>query len=140
MIINWIIQYYTKKIRESSIDNFYIELYENIICENREQLTKREGEVIRQIGTLNIKIAGRTRKEYRENNKDKIKEYREKNQDKIIAQTNTNIFRGSAITAELHSPCREFKKKHTNNLDVVVNETTKVVETFPGPTNSQESN
>jgi hypothetical protein len=31
-------------------DNWYIELYEVCPCENREQLCKREGEIIRLIG------------------------------------------------------------------------------------------
>ena len=37
-------------------DDWYIELYEENSCENKEQLGKREGEVIRLIGTLNSRI------------------------------------------------------------------------------------
>ena len=36
--------------------------YENYPCENEEQLNKREGEIIREIGTVNKQIAGRTHK------------------------------------------------------------------------------
>ena len=90
------------KIRELGIDLFYIELYEELNCENHEQLLKREGEVIRNIGTLNKIISGRTTKEYyqenkdnkkeyvkkyREENKDKIKEYKDENKDKIKKRT-----------------------------------------------------
>ena len=72
-------------------DNWYIELYELYPCSCKEQLCKREGEVIRLIGTLNNNIAGRTneeyQKEYRDENRDKKKEinkkYRENNADKI---------------------------------------------------------
>ena len=64
-----------KKIRETNIEDWYIELYEDFSCERREQLDKREGEVIRQIGTLNKCIAGRTKKEWDKDNIDKIKEY-----------------------------------------------------------------
>ena len=39
-------------------NDWYIELYENYPCNNKNELTKREGEVIRQIGTLNMKNAG----------------------------------------------------------------------------------
>jgi len=46
-------------------NDWYIELYEDFPCERREQLVKREGEVTREIGTLNKNIAGRTRQEYR---------------------------------------------------------------------------
>lgn len=67
--------------------NWYIELYENYSCSSREELHKREGEVIRLIGTLNKLIAGRNIKEYCEENKEKIKEqktkYRIENIDKI---------------------------------------------------------
>ena len=67
-------------------DDWYIELYEEYPCENKEQLCKREGEVISEIGTLNTRIECRTLKEYTEDNKDKItikqKTYRENNKDK----------------------------------------------------------
>ncbi len=63
-----------KTIKEKSDgcwDNWYIELYEDFPCERREQLLKREGEIIREIGTLNQLIEGRKYKEYV--NKTKIK-------------------------------------------------------------------
>ena len=63
--------------------NWYIELYENYSCENREQLLKREGEIIRLIGTLNVKIAGRDKKQYYIDNLDKSKQYYIDNADKI---------------------------------------------------------
>lgn len=67
--------------------NWYIELYENYPCNSKEELLKREGEVIRLIGTLNMIIAGRDKKEYRIENIDKIKEmnqhYYIENMDKI---------------------------------------------------------
>jgi hypothetical protein len=76
-----------QKVYETTWDDFYIELYENFPCENRDQLNKREGEVIRQIGTLNKYVAGRTEKEYREENAEKIKEnnkrYYKENAEKI---------------------------------------------------------
>jgi hypothetical protein len=56
-------------------DNWYIELYENYQCNNREELHKREGEIIRLIGTLNMVIAGRDKTQYRIENSDKMKEY-----------------------------------------------------------------
>jgi len=53
--------------------DWYIELYEECPCENKEQLCKREGEVIREIGNLNKDIAGRTRKEWTTDNPEKVK-------------------------------------------------------------------
>jgi hypothetical protein len=51
-------------------DNWYIELYELYPCNTKEELCKREGEVIRLIGNLNCIIAGRTIKEYYQDNKE----------------------------------------------------------------------
>jgi hypothetical protein len=87
-----IIIYYIKKMRET---NWYLELYEDYPTERKEQLNKREGEIIREIGTLNQRIETRTDKEYREDNKDKIKEkdeeYSETNKDKIKDKIKENI-------------------------------------------------
>lgn len=68
-------------------EQFYIELVEEYECENQEQLRKREGEHIRSYqSTLNQAIAGRTAKEWYQDNIDinhaKAKEYREANKDK----------------------------------------------------------
>ena len=71
-------------------NDWYIELYENFPCFSIEELRKREGEVIREIGTLNKNIAGRTKtdydKYYRESHKEQIqekyKEYYRENQQK----------------------------------------------------------
>jgi len=71
-------------------NNWYIELYENFPCSSKEELHKREGEIIRLIGTLNMCIPGRTQKEYRDDTKDIKKEYdklyRTINYDKRIEQ------------------------------------------------------
>lgn len=79
------------KMDELGIDNFYIELYEHYNCNSKEELNRREGEIIRQIGNLNKNIAGQTIQEYskkwREDNKDIIKEkkqlYQQTNKEKI---------------------------------------------------------
>jgi hypothetical protein len=80
-----------QKIRETNdLNDWHIELYEEYQCDNKEQLLKREGEIIREIGTLNSKIAGRTEKEYRDDNKEllskKTKAYYETNKDTILKQ------------------------------------------------------
>jgi hypothetical protein len=59
-------------------NDWYIELYENFPCNNKTELNKKEGEIIREIGTLNKLIAGRTVKEYYEDNKEKINEKQKK--------------------------------------------------------------
>jgi hypothetical protein len=68
-------------------EDCYIELLEDYPCETKEQLHKKEGEYIRKMKCVNKNIAGRTTKEHREDNKEKIKEYGkqyyEKNKQKI---------------------------------------------------------
>jgi len=70
--------------------NWYIELYENYPCNSKNELEKREGEIIRLIGTLNKIIAGRDDKQYYIDNKDNLlknnKQYRIDNADKIKEQ------------------------------------------------------
>ena len=58
-----------KKMREVGIHHFYIELIATTQCENAEQLRAIEGDYIRQLGTLNGKIEGRTRSMYSKEHK-----------------------------------------------------------------------
>ena len=57
------------------INDWKIELHELYPCLTKQDLHRREGEVIREIGTLNKCIAGRNKKEWFIDNKDKMKEY-----------------------------------------------------------------
>lgn len=66
----------------------YIELLENFPCISKEELSKREGELIRANKTcINKRIEGRSKQQYRQDNKDKIsvknEEYRKANKDKM---------------------------------------------------------
>jgi len=56
-------------------DNWFIELYENYPCKNKYHLRRREGEVQKEIATINKNIAGRTDKEWYLDNRDKRLEY-----------------------------------------------------------------
>jgi len=62
-------------------DNWFIEPHTIYPCNSKEELMKKEGEIIRQIGSLNKVVIGRTRKEwnefYKEDIKIKRKKYRE---------------------------------------------------------------
>lgn len=71
--------YYRAQIREYTssdlfaIDGCYIELIESYPCDNKEQLNKREGEVIRSFpNAVNRQVAGRTLSEYYQENKEDI--------------------------------------------------------------------
>ena len=86
-------------IQENFNGNFkccYIELIEIFECNNKNELDKKEGEVIRQYKAdnnyivINKYIAGRDNKQYYQENADKIKEhqkqYYQENADKIKEQ------------------------------------------------------
>ena len=57
------------KMRSVGVEHFYIELIEEFPCTNREQLLQREGHFIRELGTLNRIVAGRTKKQHYQDNK-----------------------------------------------------------------------
>jgi hypothetical protein len=82
-------KYYTSSFELLKYDDAKIELIEEYKCDNKEQLYKREGEIIRQNKDLcvNMLVAGRSYTEYRLNNKDKINErskiYRRTHKEKI---------------------------------------------------------
>jgi len=87
------------------IKDWKIELYEVYPCLNKQELLRREGQIIRLLGTLNKCIAGRTQREYYIDNietiKEKSKEYKkqyyidnvykikEYNKKKKLEETNT---------------------------------------------------
>ena len=87
----------TKFMNEIGIEHFYIELVEDCPCINKEHLNKREGELIRELGTLNKRVEQRTpteiaeqRREYREKHHDHFlecrREWAEKNREKLREQ------------------------------------------------------
>jgi len=104
-------------IVDNDWSNWYIELYENYPCNNRTELNRKEGEVIREIGTINKCIAGRTTKEYYEMNADIIKEnkkkYYEMNADKI--KENKKNYR--VVNADKVKETR--KKYYDKNADII---------------------
>ena len=63
-------------------NDYRIDLLEEYPCENRMQLNKREGEIILETDCVNKIVAGRTKKQYYEANKETLnkqsKQYRER--------------------------------------------------------------
>ena len=81
--------HYVSSYKLLEYDDYYIELIEEYPCDNKSLLNRREGEIIRQTeNCINKVVPGRTDKEYRTDNKEKIlninKQYRENNKDKIF--------------------------------------------------------
>ena len=69
-------------------DDCYIELFEKYPCNDKDELRKREGEIIRSLDCVNKTIPARTKKQYRKDNEKNIKkynkEYNKNNKEKII--------------------------------------------------------
>jgi hypothetical protein len=78
-------------------EDYKIELVEEYPCNNRQQLEKKEGEYIKANECVNICIAGRTKKEWGQDNRERLNEkgrkYKEehkeelKQKDKIYIKT-----------------------------------------------------
>jgi len=64
-------------------NNYEIILIDECACNNKEQLLREERKYIENICCINKKIPTRTKKEWDEDNKDKIKEYYKDNKNKI---------------------------------------------------------
>ena len=65
---------YSKQIIDRN--NYYIELLETYPCNNEFELNLKEGEYQRVIECINHNIAGRTKREYYQDNKEAIDKYR----------------------------------------------------------------
>jgi hypothetical protein len=82
-----IYQYMTK----IGIDKFSISLIEDYPCTNKSELRRREGEFIKEQGTLNDNIAGRTDKEWKEDNHEQLlekkKEWYQNNKEQILEKS-----------------------------------------------------
>lgn len=55
-------------------DDYRIDLVENYPCSNKEELNSKEGEYIKNNMCVNKRVAGRTDKQYYQDNRDKIKD------------------------------------------------------------------
>ena len=104
-------------MRERGLNKFYIELYEEVPCTNREQLGKREGEIIREIGSLNKQITGRTIYEYNQVNKEHkreyMKDYHVQNRDK--RSDYSKEYRNAHIE-ELTQKSKEYREKNLEKI------------------------
>jgi len=71
------------------IGDEYIELLEDFQCTSKDQLLKREGELIRATECVNRIMPGRTKKQYNQDNKQAIsawhKQYRIDNNEQLLA-------------------------------------------------------
>jgi len=95
---------------------FYIELVENYPCESKEALRQREGHYIKLMGNLNMCIAGRTKQEWMEENREHIltqnKEYYERTKEhKLEYQKSEKVTEWKNTKVEC--PCGgSYTKRH----------------------------
>jgi len=109
----------------------YIELIENYPCDNKEQLNRREGEIIRERQCVNQKIPGRTILEYRQDNPELIKsykqKYRETHREELRAKSKEYCKRNSEIISARKS-ARYYTLK---NIKSEASESPAISETLP---------
>jgi len=101
----------------------YIELLELFPCDSKIELHKREGELMRKINCVNRCIAGRTPKEYYDDNKEKIllrkKKYHDDNKEKISAQRAEKITCECGV--EITRKCLKRHQKTKKHLGIMAN-------------------
>ena len=68
------------------VGDSYIELVEECKCDNKDQLLRREGQIIRSMDCVNKQIEGRTKAEWREDHKEEIKQYYIDNKEEYSAR------------------------------------------------------
>ena len=69
-------------MNEIGENRFRIQLICDYPCEDKYQLKQKEGEYIRNIGTLNKQIAGRTQQQYQEEHREYYQEVKKKSAEK----------------------------------------------------------
>jgi hypothetical protein len=104
-------------MNEIGFERFRIELIEDYPSIDKYQLRQREGHFIREIGSLNIRVECKTRKEYFDeyyiNHFDKIKEYRENNADEIKRKKKEYY---NLHSDEIIEKAREYRENNLNKI------------------------
>ena len=98
----------------------YIELFEKYPCNDKNELKRREGEVMRSMECVNKDIAGRTPKEYQEEHKEHKehkkeynKEYYQKNKEEYNKKQKEKITCGcGGVVSRRHKAEHMRSKKH----------------------------
>jgi hypothetical protein len=95
-----------------NISDWKIELYELYPCNNKEELEKKEGEIIRLIGTLNKNIAGRTVKEYYNDNIEHFKQYNKQYYINNLEYYNQYYIANKEKKKQNYNANKEYKKQY----------------------------
>lgn len=102
-------------------ENCSIELIEAHPCKNKDELRRREGHYIKKTVCVNKVVAGRSQKQWVEENKDRIartvKAYHEANKDKIRAHNTASYVCACGSEIQWQEKARhERTKKHVQLL------------------------
>jgi hypothetical protein len=101
-----------------------IELIKLFPCDCKKELEKEEGKYIREYKNIcvNRRIAGRTQKEYREDNKKKIKEKRENNKD-ILKEYNKKRYENNKV--KIKEKNKKYYEIHKEEIKEKISEKSK---------------
>jgi len=107
----------TKYITSYKILEFgdaYIELLESYPCNNKIELCKREGEVIREYKNIcvNKYIAGKTLKKYYQENKEQVKQYYQENKEQIKEKKKQYYQENKEQVKQCYQENKEKRKQH----------------------------
>ena len=124
---------YTSSFEIVKYDDAYIELLEDFPCDNKKELNRREGQLIRQNACVNKRFSGRTHAEWYQDNKERVGEVSRKwkNENKVRcsevrrARYNANKDAASAYSmaryeANKESILRQSAERVTCECGVVV--------------------
>ncbi len=104
-------------------DNVKVEIIDEVECESKDEMRLMEGDYIREYGTLNVKVEGRTSKEY-------MKEWCKGNKDqylkhqKIYYQHNKNQIKDRMKQNYQHNI--QSKKNYCDKCDIVCQSNSKL--------------
>ena len=115
------------KMMELGTEHFCIQLIEDYPCETKEELLRREGQVIKELGTVNRQIMGRPSHEYqlmyRQNNKECIKQRRKtyymNNKEKV--NENCRIYR-EENKEQINQKKAEYREANREKIKQKANE------------------
>jgi len=92
-------------------------------CNNRRELELEEGKYMRENECINIKIPGRTKKEYYEEHKEKLslqmKQYREEHKKEISEKSKEHYEKNKD---KIKQKVKEYRKEHREHLNKKSNE------------------
>ena len=103
-----------------ALGDSYIELVEEYKCDNKNQLQRREGEIIRSTDCVNKVIPGRTTTEYRIDNADKYKQYYIDNIDRIKQYRIDNLDKSKETRKKYYiDNADKIKQYYIDNADKI---------------------